>query len=90
MKDVITVCGQQLFHHNSAKLYGRVTLFREEVNSGQRKARMALKQSVYHISAETTRTRAAELRSLLGLTQVALNRILCVQGGLNNEAIYND
>ena len=87
MKDVIImVCGQQLFHHDPAELCRRVTFFREEFNGGQHVTRMALKQSVYHVSAETMRTRAAGLRALLGLTQVALNRTFSFTSLLNTLA----
>ena len=72
MLKVTMVC-QQLVHQDPAVVRQRATFFCEEYGGGQAVAKKALKQGIYQVSVETMRSRAAELKAMLGWTEDVLN-----------------
>ncbi|KAL3162590.1 hypothetical protein ABBQ38_008639 [Trebouxia sp. C0009 RCD-2024] len=74
VQEVVLGCGQRLFEQDPANLNKLVSFFCEEFGGGQHAARAALKYGIYGVSAETMKTRAAELRAMLGWTKDELNQ----------------
>ena len=76
MREVIMVCNERLFDPDPAEVHRQVSFFCKEFKGGQHVAKSALKHHVYLVSESTMRTRAAELRGMLGWTEGELNTCL--------------
>ena len=74
MWEVVMVCDHRLFDPDPAEFHHRVSFFCKEFKGGQHATKAALKGSLYRMSVETMRARAAELKVTLGWTEGQLNQ----------------
>ncbi|KAL3162594.1 hypothetical protein ABBQ38_008642 [Trebouxia sp. C0009 RCD-2024] len=76
MQGVVMLCDERLFMTKHDLLSKLVSFFCEEFGGGQHAAKAALKCGIYGVSAETMKTRAAELRAMLGWTKDELKQVV--------------
>lgn len=74
VQEVLMACHYKLFRATPDVLHHRVSFFCQEFQGGQRVAKTALKQSVYLLSVDLIRSRAAELKTMLDWTEDELHR----------------